>query len=105
MQSNFVLQQTCKAMEFKVISQENWNELLQEISDIKNLLKSNASSIDAQKWVSKAEACKKLRVCAKTLDNYLKKGVLPYTQYASKIYIKSSDIEMHLEKNYIKKAS
>ena len=44
MQSNFVLQQTCKAMEFKVISQENWNELLQEIADIKNLLEVNANN-------------------------------------------------------------
>lgn len=92
-------------MNFSLISDESLNQLLQEIAEIKSLLVSNANQNDLQKWVSKAEACKKLRVCAKTLDNYLKKGVLPYTQYASKIYIKSSDIEMHLEKNYIKKAS
>ncbi len=92
-------------MNFSLISDESLNQLLQEIAEIKSLLVSNANQNDLQKWVSKAEACKRLRVCAKTLDNYLKKGVLPYTQYASKIYIKSSDIEMHLEKNYIKKAS
>lgn len=92
-------------MDFKVITKENWDSLLQELADIKTLLESNSSNTNALKWVSKAEACKMLRVCAKTLDNYLKKGVLPYTQYASKIYIKSSDIEIHLERNYIKKAS
>lgn len=92
-------------MNFNVISEESINQLMQEIAEIKNLLVSNANRMDAQKWVSKAEACKTLRVCSKTLDNYLKKGVIPYTQYASKIYIKSSDIEFHLEKNYIKKAS
>ena len=92
-------------MNFTVISEESINQLMQEIAEIKSLLVSNAKMEDSLKWVSKAEACKRLRVCAKTLDNYLKKGVLPYTQYASKIYIKSSDIELHLEKNYIKKAS
>lgn len=90
-------------MEFVVIPKEKLDLLESSLSEIKNLLHAKQPVNDSPKWISKAEACKKLNVCSKTLDSYLKKGTIPFTQFKSKIYIKSSDIDGHLEKYYVTK--
>jgi excisionase family DNA binding protein len=88
-------------MNFIVIPQEKLDLFETSLSEIKNLLQIKQPENDSPKWISKAEACKRLNVCSKTLDSYLKKGIIPFTQFKSKIYIKSSDIENHLEKYYV----
>ena len=89
-------------MEVFIIPTEKLDSIQSELSEIKILLHGKAKEAELSKWHSKAEARAKLNVCLKTLDNYLSKGILPYSRFAGKIYIKASDIEAHLEKNYIK---
>ena len=90
-------------MNFIVIPQEKLDLFESSLSEIKDLLQFKQPVNDSQKWISKTEACKRLNVCSKTLDSYLKKGIIPFTQFKSKIYIKSGDIENHLEKYYVTK--
>lgn len=90
-------------MEFIVIPKEKLDSLESSLLQIKDLLQLRQSNTDSPKWISKPEACKRLNVCSKTLDSYLKKGTIPFTQFKSKIYIKVSDIDSHLEKYYVKK--
>lgn len=71
--------------------------ILQERSQVNQL------SLDSSKWISKQEAAKRLNVCGKTIDSYMKKGILPYSQFKSKLYIKPSDIDRILEKHYVNK--
>jgi hypothetical protein len=85
-----------------LIQSERLDFIQQEISEIKLLIQQKEKQADLNKWHSKKEAHIKLKVCLKTLDNYLLKGILPYSRFAGKIYIKASDIEAHLERNYIK---
>lgn len=61
----------------------------------------NPQSLDSAKWISKQEAAKRLNVCSKTIDSYMKKGILPYSQFKSKLYIKPSDIDKILERHYV----
>ena len=85
-----------------LIPTERLNSFQADLNEIKNLLQQKEKQSDFNKWHSKKEAHIKLKVCLKTLDNYLLKGILPYSRFAGKIYIKASDIEAHLERNYIK---
>ena len=90
-------------MNFTLIPNEKLDFLETSIQEIKDLLGQKKPHEEGPKWISKKEACKRLDVCSKTLDTYLKKGTIPFTQFKSKIYIKASDIESHLEKYYITK--
>lgn len=90
-------------MEFAIVPKERLDFIESSISELLKVLKERNLYSDSPKWISKPEACKRLNVCSKTLDSYLKKGIIPFTQYKSKIYIKVSDIDSHLEKYYVKK--
>jgi excisionase family DNA binding protein len=88
-------------MEILVIPKEKFEFIESSLSEIKDLLQVKQPLSKSESWISKPEACRRLNVCSKTLDSYLKKGVIPFTQYKSKIYIKSEDIDNHLEKYYV----
>lgn len=90
-------------MEFIIIPKEKIEFLESSIGQIKDLLQSNIKSDSEPEWISKKDACQRLRVCTKTLDSYMKKGIIPFTQFKSKVYIKASDIKRHLEKYYVTK--
>jgi excisionase family DNA binding protein len=90
-------------MNFIIVPQEKLDLLEASLIQIKGLLESKKPEGKGPNWISKKEACQRLKVCSKTLDSYLKKGILPFTQFKSKIYIKSSDIDAHLEKYYVTK--
>ena len=90
-------------MELSLIPTEKLDSLQADIAEIKLLLNEKNKQADLNQWLSKPDARLKLKVCQKTLDNYLAKGVLPYSRFAGKIYIKASDVEAHLQRNYISK--
>ena len=86
-----------------LIPSEKIDSLQAEISEIKSILQETKKQDYLNKWLSKKEAKSTLKVCLKTLDNYMAKGIIPYSRFAGKIYIKAADIESHLERNYISK--
>jgi hypothetical protein len=88
-------------MEVSIIPSEKIESLLADMAEVKALLHERNHQADLNKWHSKQEARNKLHVCMKTLDSYLAKGTIPYSRFAGKIYIKASDIEAHLQRNYI----
>ncbi len=90
-------------MNFIVIPEEKLEFLESSLSEIKELISQKQTQVEGPKWISKKEASTRLSVCLKTLDTYLLKGTIPFTQFKSKIYIKASDIESHLEKYYVTK--
>lgn len=74
-----------------------------ELREIKSLIQNSHREKSKNEWITKDEARKRLHVCLKTLDTYLSKKIIPYSRFSGKIYIKASDIELHLERNYISK--
>ena len=62
-----------------LIPTERLNSFQADLNEIKNLLQQKEKQSDFNKWHSKKEAHIKLKVCLKTLDNYLLKGILPYS--------------------------
>jgi len=85
-----------------LIPTEKLNFIQQELQEIKSLIQKTNQAEFQNQWLPKSEAKKRLHVCLKTFDTYLSKGILPYSRFAGKIYIRTSDIEAHLQKHYIK---
>ena len=85
-----------------LIPKEKLDSFQEELKEIRNLIQNKNQEELHNKWLTKKEARERLKVCLKTLDNYLQRGILPYSRFAGKIYIKAADIEAHLEKHYIK---
>ena len=90
-------------LNLSVIPTATINQLQADMLEIKSLLIRNKEEEEKIKWLPKKEAKTRLNVCSKTFDTYLSKGVIPYSRFAGKIYIKASDIEFHLQKHYINK--
>lgn len=84
-----------------LIESEKLEAIENELSEIKSLILQKKKEEQANTWLTKTEARKRLKVCQKTLDNYLSKKVLPFSKFAGKVYLKASDIEAHLQKHYI----
>jgi excisionase family DNA binding protein len=61
-----------------------------------------AESKLSDQWLTIAETCKLLSISRRTLQSYRDQGILPFSQYAGKIYFKAADIESHLQRNYKK---
>ena len=84
-----------------LIESEKVDSIISEMQEIRNLIESKKKAESLKEWLSKQEARQRLKVSLKTLDNYLKNGILPYSRFAGKIYIQAKDIEAHLQRNYI----
>lgn len=55
-----------------------------------------------ERWLDNQEVCQTLLISKRTLQTYRDNGTLAFSQIGSKIYYKSSDIEVHLKKHYVK---
>ena len=53
-------------------------------------------------WLDGKAVCHLLNISTRTLQSYRDNGTLSYSQYGRKLYYKASDIQEHLERNYIK---
>jgi len=84
-----------------LIQSEKIDSIQNQLQEIILLITKGHKEKLNSEWLPKPEARKRLHVCQKTLDNYLAKGILPYSRFAGKIYIKALDIQAHLEKHYI----
>jgi excisionase family DNA binding protein len=85
------------------IESQAFQEILNKLDSITKALhlkegKSNSNLSD--QWLTIDQACKTLSISRRTLQSYRDQGILPFSQYAGKIYFKISDIEAHLERNY-----
>lgn len=89
-------------MEFIVLPKEKLDTFESYLTEIKQLLQVKPEEKEAPKWLPKKEAAKALNVCSKTLDSYLRKRIIPFSQFKGKVYIKTQDIDKHLEKFYVK---
>ena len=56
------------------------------------------------KFLEKPEVCALLGITTRTVDNYMKRGILPYIKFGSakqaQVRFKLSDIEAHLNQSF-----
>ncbi len=84
-----------------IVPKESLESIQAEIQEIKAIIQQDKQEELQKAWLTKLQAKKVLNVCMKTLDNYLSKGIIPYSRFGAKIYIRAADIQAHLEKHLI----
>ena len=89
-------------MNFVVIEEQQFNQLLIEVAEIKELLKIKNEVDLKEQWIPSESARNILGVCRKTWQDYRDKKIIPFSQFGRKIYIKKADLEAFMLKNYIK---
>ena len=52
-------------------------------------------------WLDVSDACNLLKISKRTLQTYRDNRIISYSRVANKIYFKASDIEKHLNDNYL----
>lgn len=89
-------------MNFIVLEEGKLNQLFSEIAEIRSAIKDQKEETLANQWLQSETARKILGVCPKTWQDYRNKQIIPFSQFGRKIYIKKSDLDAFMQKNYIK---
>ena len=88
-------------MEVTMLETSVLNEMRQDIKDIKSLFNKPHTQSLSEQWVDIPTACSILHISIRTCAKYRYDGVIPYSQFADKIYFKVADLQTHLEKHYV----
>lgn len=78
-------------MPAQIVTTEDLQELKQELTEIKNLVKTLKG--EPRKWLKSPEVRKLLGISAATLQNLRVNGTLPYTKVGGVLYYDAEDIQ------------
>lgn len=92
-------------MNITVIQKEELEKLTSAIFEIKESLRKKNEEDLSTSYIESKNIPKLLGISQKTWQTYRDKGVIPFIQFGSKIWVKRSDIEAFLSKHYISKNS
>jgi len=84
-----------------VISAPLWEELRNDITEIKSRLDENENLTEKDFWLSSEEVKKQLHISAKTWQTYRDERRIPFSQFGRKIYVKKSDLSAFMEEHKI----
>jgi excisionase family DNA binding protein len=54
----------------------------------------------AESYLTKREVAERLHKKVRTIDNYMKQGILPYFKLGRSVLFRWSDVQKHLERHY-----
>ena len=77
------------------------DSLMQEVKEVKDILKTNKEQEFANDWIDSISARKMLNISQKTWQTYRDERRIPFSQFGRKIYVKRSDLEKFMEEHYI----
>lgn len=83
-----------------VLPQSEWNEVKDNLQDIKNLISQKGTNSD--EWIPSQEARDMLGVSQKTWQTYRDNREISFSQRGRKIYVLKSDIDRFIKKHYIR---
>lgn len=78
-------------------------EVRQELTEIKELLKSNAANSENLKTYDLVDLQEVLNVSRRTISTWIKEGILPCSKVGNKIWVTSKQLEAFLNENIIGK--
>lgn len=90
-------------MELKVLSNEEYDRIIEKLDTVISLLEEKSKKsgdLLSEKWLDSSEVVRVLKISSRTLQNYRDRGILPFSQIGPKIYYKASDIENYLNDHY-----
>ena len=91
------------AMDVIVIESKAFQQIINQIAEIKDILTFGYSSaLISQNYFSTEDLCRMLKISSRTMQRYRDKGLISFTQIGGKIFIKASDLDTFMEKYKIK---
>lgn len=90
-----------------LINQDFLNEISiirQDVANIKLNLNKKEEDISSA-YVESKKIPEALGICDKTWQNWRKSGKIPFIQFGSKIWVKRSDLDLFLERHYVKQSA
>lgn len=58
------------------------------------------NGVEPEEFINKAEVARRLRKKLRTIDNWMKRGILPYYKMGRSVSFKWSDVQTHLQSHY-----
>lgn len=101
MNSNVIQQQATTTMAMVVVPQKVWQEVKEDLQEVKELLTAKSTEEARNEWIESVEARKMLGVSPKTWQTYRDRRIIPFAQIGRKILVKRSDLEAFMEAHYI----
>lgn len=92
---------TKKSNSVVLIPQDQFDELMDRIIRIENLILGDAKKEASEEWIKSEEARKMLGVSIKTWQNWRDARKLPFSQLGRTIWVKKSAINAFLEDNNV----
>lgn len=90
------------ALHMAVVPQDFLDGLIDEVKEIKTVLRQKSDEEIKSQWVDSVEARRMLGVSQKTWQTYRDQRRIPFSQHGRKIYVKRADLEAFMESHYIK---
>lgn len=88
-------------MNFILIEKEKFEQLESNILEIKQALSQKPEEDLSASYIESKKIPKLLGISPKTWQNYRDKGIIPFIQFGSKIWVKRTDIDSFLNQHYI----
>lgn len=93
--------ETQSVLSMAVIPQSFLDGLMDEVKEVKEILKSKSEDEINSQWIESSKARKILGVSQKTWQTYRDERRIPFSQFGRKIYVKRADLDAFMEANYI----
>ena len=84
-----------------ILKEEEYNELLNSIQEIKSKLDEKPKSL-ADEFIENEEFLKLMKISRRTAQTWRDEGIISFSQQGKKIYYRDSDIKKFLDANYNK---
>lgn len=89
-------------MELNVVTKDEMENLCKMIIEaVSRIIREENSTGSIKKLYNNTEACKYLKVCSKTLQNYRDNGLIRYIKKGRKIFYLQEDLNHFLESHKI----
>lgn len=81
-----------------VLPQSAWEGLIEEVKEIKELIRRKSEEDFKNQWIESTDVRKILGVSQKCWKNYRDKRVIKFSQFGRKIFVKRADLDAFMEK-------
>ncbi len=87
-----------------VLPQSVWEDVTEKLNHLTRILSTEETAKESSsEWIPSVKARQIIGVSQKTWQTYRDNGVIPFSQFGRKIYVKKSDLEKFMEDHYINK--
>lgn len=82
-----------------ILTQEQYNEIITRIDEIKSEIRENSKS-NSEEFIDNADFIQLMKISTRTSQTWRDEGKIAFSQLGSKIYYKMSDVQEMLNHNY-----